>query len=101
MLSVCHSSKSRSNFKWSFLAKGGHKVVKNGPGHTTDRLMILKLCMKHHRLKLYKVGINDDPGLTLTLTNFTARSNWSHMHLNGENCYKLILLEKFCRKRSN
>ena len=35
--------------------------------------MILKLGMLHWRLKLYKVCINDDPGLTLTY--FTARSN--------------------------
>ena len=36
--------------------------------------MILKLGMQHLGLKLYKVNINDDPGLTLTY--FTARSNW-------------------------
>ena len=36
--------------------------------------MILKLGMQHQGLKLYKVYINDDPGLTLTY--FTARSNW-------------------------
>ena len=35
--------------------------------------MILKLGMQHWGLKLYKVYINDDPGLTLTY--FTARSN--------------------------
>ena len=35
--------------------------------------MILKLGMKHQGLKLYKVYINDDPGLTLTY--FTTRSN--------------------------
>ena len=35
--------------------------------------MILKLGMYHWGLKLYKVYINDDPGLTLTY--FTARSN--------------------------
>ena len=35
--------------------------------------MILKLGMSHWGLKLYKVCINDDPGLTLTY--FTARSN--------------------------
>ena len=33
--------------------------------------MILKLGLQHHGLKLYKVYINDDPGLTY----FTARSN--------------------------
>ena len=36
--------------------------------------MILKLGMYHQGLKLYKVYINCDPGLTLTY--FTARSNW-------------------------
>ena len=35
--------------------------------------MILKLGMYKWGLKLYKVNINDDPGLTLTY--FTARSN--------------------------
>ena len=35
--------------------------------------MILKLCMQHRGLKLYKVFIKSDPGLTLTY--FTARSN--------------------------
>ena len=55
--------------------------------------MILKLGMKHQGLKLYKVYINGDPGLTLTY--FTARSNWVtyrfewgkllQSHLAGEN----------------
>ena len=36
--------------------------------------MILKVGMRHQGLKLYKIFINDDPGLTLTY--FTARSNW-------------------------
>ena len=36
--------------------------------------MILKLGMQHQGLKLYNVYINDNPGLTLTY--FTARSNW-------------------------
>ena len=35
--------------------------------------MILKLGMQHQGLKLYKVNINGDPGLTVTY--FTARSN--------------------------
>ena len=58
--------------------------------------MILKLGMKHCGLKLYKVYINDDPGLTLTY--FTARSNWVaytfewgkllQSHLIGETCSK-------------
>ena len=35
--------------------------------------MILKLCMQNWGLKLYKVPINNNPGLTLTY--LTARSN--------------------------
>ena len=34
--------------------------------------MILKLGVKHLGMELYKVGINHDPGMTLTY--FTARS---------------------------
>ena len=69
------------------------KVYINSPGHMTKIAampiygkfflkiffsrtrspMILKLGMKHQGLKLNKVYINDDPGLTLTY--FTARSN--------------------------
>ena len=36
--------------------------------------MILKLGMYHWGVKLYLVYISHDPGLTLTY--FTARSNW-------------------------
>ena len=36
--------------------------------------MILKLDMSHKGLKLFKVYINDVPGLTLTY--LTAMSNW-------------------------
>ena len=50
--------------------------------------MILKLGMSHRGLKVYKVCINDDPGLTLTY--FTARSNWVTIRLNGEHSYKVI-----------
>ena len=37
--------------------------------------MILKIGMQHRGLKLYKVCINDDTGLTLTYMYFMARSN--------------------------
>ena len=80
----------------------------NGPGHMTKMaampiymvkifkylilqnqksydLEILHVGFGH---KLYKVYINDDPGLTLTY--FTARSNWVTCKLNWENCYKVI-----------
>ena len=36
--------------------------------------MILKHGLKHQAMKLYKVNINHDPGMTLTY--FTARSTW-------------------------
>ena len=74
--------------------EGGTKVCINCPGHITKMAampiygknlseiffsrtggpMILKLGMQHWGLKLYKVCINGDPGLTLTY--FTARSNF-------------------------
>ena len=44
--------------------------------------MTLKLGMQHLVLKYYQVCSNDDPGLTLT--NFTARSNWSLMICMGK-----------------
>ena len=58
--------------------------------------MILKLGMYNWGLKVYKVYINDDPGLTLTY--FMARSNGSPVRLNGENCYKVIKRRKTCSK---
>ena len=58
--------------------------------------MILKFGLQHLGIKLYKVYINDDPGLTLTY--FTARSNlvadtfeWGKVlqsHLMGKTCSK-------------
>ena len=74
---------------------GGTKVYSNGPGHMTEmaamsiygknlkkiflsgteRPMTLKLGMLHWVLEYYELCSNDDPGLTLTY--FTARSNWS------------------------
>ena len=41
--------------------------------------MILKHGMQHQGLKLYKVYINDDAGLTLTYF-----MTWLPIHLNGE-----------------
>ena len=65
--------------------------------------MILKLGMQHWEIKLHKVYINDDPGLTLTY--FTARSNlvayafeWekllqSHFN-NGKNLQQITKLQQ-------
>ena len=44
--------------------------------------MILKLGMQHRGLKLYKVYISSDPGLTLSY--FTVRSNLALMLLYGK-----------------
>ena len=73
--------------------EGGMKIYINGLGHMTkmaalsymvktlrnlllqnQKYLILKLGMYHWGLHLYKIYINDDPGLTLTY--FMARSNW-------------------------
>ena len=55
--------------------------------------MILKLCMQHWGPKLYKVYINDDPGLTMIY--FMAHSN---LYVKGEDCYKVIKWEKLAAK---
>ena len=62
--------------------------------------MILKLGMWYRGLKLYKIYINDDPGLTLSY--FTAKSNWViytfewgkllQSHLIGENLQQRTIL---------
>ena len=68
--------------------EGGMKVCKNGPGHTTKMVAMPRYCKKkhfknqHNGLKLYKVSINDDPGLTLTYV--TARSNFVAIALKWE-----------------
>ena len=51
-----------------------------GKKKNLQKLMILKLGMKHKGFKVYKDYINDDSGLTLT--SFTARSNLSDMCLS-------------------
>ena len=71
------------------------KVYINGPGHMTRMAatpiygqslqkfptelspMIMKLGMEYYELKLYTVYRNDDPELTLTY--FTAISNWTKL----------------------
>ena len=45
--------------------------------------MILKLGMQHRGPKVYKVYINDDPGMTLTY--FTPRSNLATYAFEWEN----------------
>ena len=54
--------------------------------------MILKLVMQHQGLKFYKVCINGDPELTLTISQ--QGQIWSPVHLNGKNFYKTIKWEE-------
>ena len=67
----------------------------NGPGHMTKVVaMAIKntfitrtsrpMILKHQAMKLYKVCINHDPGMTLTYFYFKVKHR-SPMHLNGEN----------------
>ena len=56
--------------------------------------MIWKLDMYHWGLKLYKTYINDDNGLTLTY--FTARSNWVAFTLDWEKSLKFFFSRTRC-----
>ena len=60
--------------------------------------MIFKLGMKHWGLKLYKVYINDDPGLTLTY--FTARSNWVICTFESGKLLQSHLMEEILQQRT-
>ena len=60
--------------------------------------MILKLSMWHWGLKLYKVHINDDPGLTLTY--LTARSNWVKCTFEWEKLLQSHLMEEILQQRT-
>ena len=96
----------------------GKKVFINGTGHMTKTAalsiygkkllkisfsrtrspMILKLGMLHGRLKLYEVYINDDPGLTLTY--FTARSNWVTCTFELGKNFKSHLMDENLQQRT-
>ena len=60
--------------------------------------MIMKLSMYHWRLKLYKVYINDDLGLTLTY--FMARSNWVTCTFEWGKLLKSHLTEENLQQRT-
>ena len=80
---------SKPNFMWSLLGKWGIKFYINGPGHVTKKAFTpiygKNLLLQNRKsydfetwhvasgTQLYKVYINDYPGLTLTY--FTAWSN--------------------------
>ena len=76
--------------------EGGKKVYINCPGHMTKMAatpiygknlqnsppncpISMKLGMEYYELKLYTIYIKDDPELTLTY--FTAMSNWRNLFL--------------------
>ena len=61
--------------------------------------MILKLGMLHQGLNIYKVYVNDDPGLTLTY--FTARSNWFAYTFEWGELLQSYLMEKTSSKGIN
>ena len=77
----CVESLGRGNeslYKWSRShdQDGHHAHIWQKPlkiFSRTKSLLILKLGMQHWGLKLYKICINDDPGLTFTY--FMTRSN--------------------------
>ena len=50
----------------------------------TNRLISMKLCVKHPWLKYYNVYINHDP--VLTLKSLWQGQHGLPMHLNGKNC---------------
>ena len=54
--------------------------------------MTLKVSMQHWVLEYYQVCSNDDPGMTLTY--FTAKSNWSPMLLYGKKVKQWILFSE-------
>ena len=61
--------------------------------------MNLKLGMQHQGLKFYKVYINDDTGVTLTY--FTARSNWVSYRFELGKLLQSYLMGKTCSKGLN
>ena len=60
--------------------------------------MILKLGMYYLGFNLYKVYINDDPGLTMTY--FTARSNWVTCTLEWGKLLQSPLMKENLQKRT-
>ena len=99
--------RSKPNFMWSLHGNREHEFCKNGYVHMTKMTatpyivktfkiffsrtgssMILKLGKLHWRLKLYKVCINGDSGLTMTY--FTARSNM----VDCAKCFKVMNWDK-------
>ena len=60
--------------------------------------MIFKVGMYHLGLKLYKISINDDPGLTFTY--FTARSNLVACTFEWGKLLQSHLMEEILQQRT-
>ena len=60
--------------------------------------MIFKLGMYHRGLKLYKMYINDDPGLTLAY--FTPTSNWVAFTFEWGKLLQSHLMEEILQQRT-
>ena len=60
--------------------------------------MILKLGMQLRGLKLYKVYVTDDPGLTMTY--LTARSNWVICTFEWGKLLQSLLMEENLQQRT-
>ena len=65
----------------------------------TNRLISMKLGLKHLWLKYYNVYINHDP--VMTLTKFMARSTWVAHAFEGEKLLKCHLKGKASKKSAN
>ena len=66
--------------------------------------MILKLGMQHQCLKLYKVYIHDDPGLTLSHLDIfydLKRSNWDNYTFEWWKLLQSHLFWKTCNKQND
>ena len=65
----------------------------------TNRLISMKLSMKHRWLNYYNVYINHDP--VMTMTQFMARSTWVAHAFEWEKLLKCHLKGKAIRKLAN
>ena len=65
----------------------------------TNRLISMKLDVKHPWLKYYNVYINHDP--VMTLTKFMARSTWVAHAFEWEKLLKCHLKRKASKKLAN
>ena len=65
----------------------------------TNRLILMKLCVKHRWLKYYNLYINHDP--LMTLTQFMARSAWVAHAFEWGKLLECHLKGKVSRKLAN